>query len=142
MGFVFLLMGKTYSYKKFIKEFCENDPKYNCSSMVFNYDNDKINIMLADMKDYEGLRQKYESKFYVVYVNTPNDQILHKAVDATSGAEYCYKMMCERFVEECDTYSEKRLKEINAHVIDADSPCDACCEFIKFVESMVEKWGN
>lgn len=140
MGFIFILLGKTYSYKKYIKEHCSHNPALHCCD-VWEVDEHKVNVVYGNIDDHVNLVAKYKHQVYPVYIDTPDDQILKAGLEEVEKGCGTYRNLCEMFVKECDKYSDDVLIGIEAHMIQENNACDACYEFIAYVREVLTKHG-
>lgn len=137
MTTTFILLGKTYSYKNFINEFCKNNPTYNCVS-VDGISQDHINIVLGNsVKDYYDAREIAVNDVYPVYIETSDYEILREGIKYANTGRITCNQMCQNFLDESADYSGGILNAIEAKIISASNACDACYEFIKFIKETV-----
>lgn len=136
MNVIFLLMGKTRSYKEFIKSYCAHNPALSCGTM-YNMDKGKINVITGGVAEHTELYDKYQNLVHPVFIDTPGDQILSAGIVEVVGGSGTYQQICELYTSECKMYSNEYLKKIGAKIIKADNACDAAFEFMKYMKETV-----
>lgn len=137
MNFIFLLMGKTNSYKNYIFEHCHYNPKLICTDK-FHLDSCGVNIVKGNMEDYADLFKKHEHLVKPVYIDTPDYQVLKSGIEASAKSNRL-KAMCETFLAESKEYSKEALVGIDAFIIKEDNAVDATFEFIKHLKEWIER---
>ena len=132
MGQVFVLMGKTYSYKKYVSDYCSTNKSFNCVSK-YNLHTTGINIVLGDMDDLEDIKKNFTGAIYPVFIDTPDEVLLERGIADYSGTASTQVDMCKKFIEDSEIYSAEALERVDAVSINADNECDACYEFMKYL---------
>lgn len=132
---VFVLLGKTNSYKDYILSFCSHNPAINVTTKD-KLDESKINVLEGSIDYCAGMKTASGVRLRPVFISTPAEQIIMAGLKSAVGEEQISKM-CETFLNEGRIYSEDKLYVIEAHTIEADNACDACIQFMDYVKQTV-----
>lgn len=138
MGRIFILLGKTGSYKEFVKERCAHNQMLNCTD-VSKIDTSQVNVVTGNIKDYTELVLTYGDIVHPVYIYTPDYQILQRGIDNAMHNGGNYSEVCETFISECKEYSPDELKRIGAVEIAESNDCDAYIMFMDYMRDMLTK---
>ena len=139
MGHIFVLMGKTNSYKDFVMERCTHNQSLYCTDIT-NIDEHLTNIVSANMEGCEFIRRTYCSIVYPVFIYTGDYQVLRDGIEniMRSGTD-SYADMCSTFISECNEYSEELLNRINAVTICEGCAADAYSSLIRYIKMVLQK---
>lgn len=138
MGDIFLLMGKTNSYKEYIKKHCSYNPVLMCVD-IWDVSDNGLYVVTGNMTTYKDLFEKFGDQVHPFYIDTPDDQILYAGIEIVKGGYGTYQNMCQTFIDECKEYEADKLRKINAVIIREDNACDACYSFIHYIKEILSK---
>lgn len=136
MGCVFLILGRTYSYKDYVYQHCKHVKSLHCTNET-QINKNKINVVVGDMDTYTVLRKYYDDILYPVYIHTPSDEVLAQGLKEVKGGRGACEGLCKTFLNEGRLYDINVLSNIEAYIINKPGPVSSYDSFIEYIESIV-----
>lgn len=137
MTHIFVILGRSHSYKDFIYNHCKCNPALNCTTAE-DIAQDKINIIIGSV-EYCKQGRTYSAELHPIFVHTPEEQVIKSGLDYWDRNGRKYDTMCRTYIEESAVYTDVNLDEIGAIRVKADNACDACYDFMTHVKEVLAR---
>lgn len=115
-GCIFLLLGKTHSHKRYVKERCKHIHVLNCVES-WEINDEEVNVVVGGMSDYERIKDKHRCPVYPVFIHTSDEHVLRVGLDAVMHGQGTCHNLCSTFLQETKEYNDESLKDIGAYII-------------------------
>lgn len=137
MTHVFVILGRTHSYKDFVYKHCKHNPALKCTTIDTIVDG-CTNVVMCNINDYNKLKTN-DYRLHPVYIHTPEDQVLHAGIEYWRNNGRKFDLMCRVYIEESEAYSNNNIESIGALRIQTDNACDACYDFMTHIKATLAR---